>query len=97
MVRHVVLFTWVEGVTAAQVAAVGAALDTLPPAVPSIRAYTHGANLGFGPGRADYAVVADFDDEAGWRAYDEDPRHNQVRSQVIAPLVASRAAIQLAL
>jgi hypothetical protein len=97
VVRHVVLFRWVDGTTAAQVAAVTAALDELAATVPSIRVYTHGPDLALGPGRFDYGVVADFDDADGWRAYDEDALHDQVRRDVIAPLVAERAALQLAI
>ena len=43
----------------------------------------------------DFAVVADFDDEAGWRVYDRRPFHATVRSEVIGPLAASRMGAQI--
>ncbi|HEY9557231.1 MAG TPA: Dabb family protein [Acidimicrobiales bacterium] len=95
MIRHVAVFRWAEGVTAEQVAEVSAALDAMPGQVPEIRSYTHGPNVQPAPGRWDYAVVADFDDLAGWRAYDEDPEHARVRSDVIIPITAERTNLQL--
>ncbi len=97
MLRHIVLLKWVEGVTDEQEAAVSAALDTLPPAIASIRSYTHGPDLALDEGRYDYAIVADFDDADGWRAYDVDALHNEVRATVIRPLIATRATVQFAL
>lgn len=91
MFRHVVLFRWVEGVTAAQVDAVVEALRGLPATVPSIRAYAVGPAVS---GTHDFAVVADFDDEDGWRAYDEHPDHDRVRHELIAPLAADRAVVR---
>jgi hypothetical protein len=44
---------------------------------------------------ADYLIVAEFDDVAGWREYDENALHNEVRAKYFAPYVASRAAAQI--
>jgi hypothetical protein len=95
MIRHVAVFRWNEGTTAEQVGAVKAALDELPERVPSIRRYTHGPDVQLGDGRWDYAVVADFDDADGYRSYEAHPDHLAVRSDVIAPLIAQRAIVQL--
>jgi Stress responsive A/B Barrel Domain len=97
MIRHIVLFRWNDGVSAVDVAAVHDALSGLPAAIPAIRTYTHGPDLGLGEGTWDYAVAADFDDAAGWQVYDEDREHGRVRSEVIRPLVRERAAIRIAL
>lgn len=96
MIRHVALFRWSEGTTSDQVADVHAGLEGLPAAVPSIRAYAHGPDLRLGQGRWDYAVIADFDDAEGYADYDAHPAHAAVRSERIAPLVAERAVVQLA-
>jgi hypothetical protein len=95
VIRHVALFRWKPGVTAAQVAQVGAALSRLPAVVPAIRRYEHGPDAGFGTPRWDYAVVAEFDDEDGWRAYAEHPEHDQILREVLAPLAEERASVQL--
>lgn len=97
MIRHVALFRWTEDTTPQHVASVRAGLDALPGSVPSIRAYVHGPDLCLGEGRWDYAVLADFDDPAGYAAYDEHPAHDSVRRELIVPRVRERAALQLEL
>jgi hypothetical protein len=95
MIRHVAVFRWLEGTTADQVAAVTAGLAGLPAEVPSIRAYAHGPDLQLGEGRWDYAVVAEFDDAAGYQAYVDHPAHQAVANERIAPIRADRAHVQL--
>jgi hypothetical protein len=97
MIRHVAVFRWVEGTTPEQVAAVVTGLASLPAQVPSIRAYTHGPDLRLGDGRWDYAVVGDFDDGAGYQAYVDHPAHDDVRRELILPLVAERGNVQIEL
>jgi hypothetical protein len=94
MFRHVVLFRWTPGATVAQKAAVTAALEALPSAIPSIRAYHVGADAGVNDGNHEYAVVADFDDVAGYLAYRDHPEHRAVIAERIAPILAERAAVQ---
>ena len=91
MFRHVVLFKWADGVGDDQVAAVTEALRALPPKVPAMRAYDVGPAV---DGTHDYAVVADFDDEDGWRSYDEHPDHARARDDLIVPLLAERAVVR---
>ncbi len=74
-----------------------AALDALPAQIDTIRSYTHGADLGLAVGRYDYAIVGDFDDVDGWRAYDTHPAHDRARTEVIVPLIAQRASVQFEL
>jgi len=94
-VHHIALFRWKDGTTVAQVAAIDAHLDGLPAKVPTLRDYCHGSDLALGEGRWDFGIVASFDDLEGWRAYDEHPDHHHVRSEVIGPFVAERAAVQI--
>lgn len=94
MFRHVVLFKLVDGLPADRVDAMAAALRELPATVPTLRAYHVGPAVS---GTHDFAVVADFDDEAGWRAYDEHPDHVRVREELIAPFVAGRAVVRYVL
>jgi hypothetical protein len=94
-VRHVVVFRWQPDVTSDDVAAIDAALATLPARIPSLRAYHHGPDLGLGEGRWDYGIVAECDDVAGWRAYEQHPAHQQVVTEVLRSRIAERAAVQI--
>ena len=94
MVRHVVMFRFVEGTTDAQIGQVAAGLSQMSTEIASIRAYSHGRDLKLGSDRYDYAIVADFDDLEGWREYDEHPLHNKLRADVIRPLITERAWVQ---
>lgn len=95
MIRHIAVFRWNDGVTADQIAQVGAALTDVAAQVPAARSYTHGPNVQPASFRWDYAIVADFDDLEGWRTYDEHPMHKRVRDELIAPLSADRTNLQL--
>ena len=93
MIRHVVTFTWIDGTTADDVAEITARLRGLTAVIPELRSYAVGPDLGIG-GTADFAIVADFDDVAGYEAYRDHPEHEVVRSTVIMPRVAARSAVQ---
>jgi hypothetical protein len=94
VIRHVVMFRWEPEVDASHVSVVASALDAMVPQIPSIRAYTHGRDLGVNVGNHDYVVVADFDDVDGYIAYRDHPVHKDLIASDIAGLVAERAAIQ---
>jgi hypothetical protein len=100
MFRHVVLFKWKPGTSVDTVAAVAAGLSACAAALPVARSYTCGPDVQAAGSQAgseeryDFGVVADFDDEAGWRVYDKDPEHNRLRAELIRPLIAERATIQ---
>jgi hypothetical protein len=64
--------------------------------IPSIRSYRCGPDLGVSVAtNADYLIVAEFDDVAGWREYDENALHNEIRAKYFAPYVGSRSAAQI--
>ncbi|HET7489674.1 MAG TPA: Dabb family protein [Acidimicrobiales bacterium] len=94
MFRHVALFKWQPGVTADQIDEVRRALGGLPAVIAELRGYRVGADAGLTGGNWDFAVVADFDDEAGWRTYTDHPAHQKVGSEVVRPLLEARAAVQ---
>jgi hypothetical protein len=95
MIRHIALFRWSPGATEAQKAAVASELAALRPALPSLREFVFGADAGLTEGSFDFAVTADFDDEAGYVAYRDDFAHREVIARIIAPIVAQRVAVQL--
>jgi Stress responsive A/B Barrel Domain len=92
--RHVVLFTWTGDATDAQKQAVHDELPKMPPAIDVIRAYSFGPDAGVNPANCDYAVVADFDDRAGYLTYRDHPAHRELVERFVTPIVARRAAIQ---
>lgn len=94
MLRHVVVFRWHPGTTSEQVAAVTAALRALPAEIGELAAYHVGADAGINEGNHAYAVVADFATAEDYLAYRDHPAHQAVIRDLIAPLVAERAAVQ---
>jgi len=94
MFHHAVVFTWRDGTTEEQVAAVAAELAKLPEEVPAIRRYEFGPDAGLDPANADFAVAAAFADAGGYLAYRDHPAHRKVVEDYISPIVASRSRVQ---
>jgi hypothetical protein len=97
MIRHTVLFSWKPGTTGEQKQQAAAELAKLPSIIASVRAFASGPDAGLAPGNFDFAVSADFDDEAGFFAYRDDPGHREVIQRCILPITAQRAAVQFEL
>jgi hypothetical protein len=97
MFRHIVLFTWKPEATEEQKRALHEELAKMPPAIEAIRVYRFGPDAGINPANCDYAVVADFDDAAGYVSYRDHPEHRALVERYVAPIVAGRAAIQFEL
>jgi len=97
MVRHVVVFRWSDGVPVEDQEAVAAALAALPSEIPAILDYRFGPDAGPADGNFDFAVTADFADEAGYLEYRDHPAHRAVITDRILPIVAERAAVQVRL
>lgn len=95
MFRHVVLLRWKETATPEARRAVLDGLATLPGAIPELRSYRFGVDAGLAAeGNSDLAIVADFDDVAGYLVYRDHPVHQDVIVRLIRPITASRAAVQ---
>ena len=95
MIRHTVVFRFAGGTPAERVQAIREALMSLPDRVPEVRSFSCGGDLGLRDGNADFAVVAEFDDEDGWRAYQEHPEHQRIIRELIAPVTEQRLAAQI--
>jgi hypothetical protein len=91
VLRHIVLLTLDDG---ADVDAIVAALEALPPIIPSIRSYEVGRDLGLADGNHQLGIVALFDDADGWRAYQQHEAHQAAITQLIRPFLQTRAATQ---
>jgi hypothetical protein len=94
-VRHIVLFRFAEGTPDERVDDLTAGLDALPPAIPEIRRYEHGRNLGVTPGTWDYALVAEFATLDDQRTYRDHPVHQKLIRELVEPITTDRAAVQL--
>jgi hypothetical protein len=94
MFRHVVMFSWTDDVDDAHIAAVSAALDSLPDKIDVLRSYRHGPDVGISDGNFDYVLVADVDTADDFAIYRDHPEHVAVIQQVFAGKVAQRAAVQ---
>ncbi len=94
VLRHVALFRWADGTTGDQKQAIHDGLARLPSLVAELRDYRFGHDAGLVEGNWDFAVVADFDDAEGWRAYREHPEHQRVLAEHIRPVAAERASVQ---
>jgi hypothetical protein len=94
VIRHIVLLTFAETATDAQVQAVEDALSTLPARLPEVRAYVIGRDLRLNDANATFAVAADFDDVDGYVVYRDDPEHRRIIAEIISPILVSRTAAQ---
>jgi hypothetical protein len=94
MFRHVALFTWKPEATDAQRLALAEQLRKLPGVISTIRGFHIGPDVALNAGNADFAVVAEFDDEAGYLVYRDDPEHRRIITEYLRPILASRAAVQ---
>jgi hypothetical protein len=94
MIRNVVMVMCTADADLAEVAAIQAGFRGLT--LPGCVSYTLGDDLGLKPGGWSFAIVADFEDEASYRAYDADPEHNRLRGR-LAPHAEQIARVQFSL
>jgi hypothetical protein len=72
------------GVADDQVESFMQAIGTLP--FPGRNNVVVGRDIGSRAGNMDLAVSNDFPDEATYRSWGEDPRHQKVRDELLAPI-----------
>ena len=94
MIRHVSLLKWKPETTAAQVEAITTALRGLPAQIAELLDYRVGPDVGVDAGNFDFAVVGDFESEAGYVTYRDHPAHRAVATELILPNLAERSALQ---
>lgn len=94
MFRHNVLFAWKPEATPEQKKEAAYRIASLPSLLPTVRAFVAGPDARVNEDNFDYAVTVDFDDEAGYLAYRDDPQHREIVAKYIAPITAERAAVQ---
>lgn len=94
MIRHTVLFSWKPEATDEQKRQGATELTKLPSIIPSVRAFASGPDAGLAHGNFDFAISADFDDDAGFFAYRDDLWHRDVIQRYLLPITAQRVAVQ---
>ena len=85
MIRYVALIKLKAGADEAKVAEWIAATQALK--IEGLRNLKFHKDLGLREGNKDYAVVADFDDEDGYRRYDTDAGHAHIRQTLAVHLI----------
>ena len=93
MIRNIVTMRIRPGTAPEQVDALLSAL--LAVTFPGCTSYVAGRDLGLREGNVDIGIVADFEDEAAYRAYDANEEHNRIRRELMTPIVESTARCQV--
>lgn len=93
--HHVALFRWHPDTTPDQVEPITPALLALAETLDGVESYDCGPGLGLSETSYGFGVVAAFADKTAWDAYMANAEHDRIRSELILPIVAERAGIQL--
>jgi hypothetical protein len=88
------MFNFKDGTTDDQIDAVSAALHRLPEAIPQIRSYRFGRDLGLREDNFAFVVTADFDSVEDFVVYRDHPDHQKAIVEHIAGIADTRAAVQ---
>ena len=94
MITHLVLFTWKPGTDPAAVAELQRELQEFATGLDGCERYSAEPSAGLRDG-ANFAVVADFADEAAWRAYADHPDHLRIIEERILPMAEGRVSTQI--
>lgn len=96
-VRHVVVFRFHPGTSPEAVEGLRLALAELAATLPEALTYDVGPDLGVNPASWDFAVSATFADAEGYLAYRDHPEHQRIIRELVEPIAAERASVQLAI
>ena len=94
MIKHIVLLKWKQGVSRDQVDRVTAGLSALKSELSELVSYEFGEDLGIYRGNADYALIAEFRNEAALKAYVSHPSHQALMSEVTGPIMDVFQSVQ---
>ncbi|MGI8723233.1 MAG: Dabb family protein [Geodermatophilaceae bacterium] len=97
VILHLVTFSWRRDVTNDDVVSVIEGLSSLPAQIPELLSYRFGPDLGLREGNADFAVAAVLESPDSLPAYLDHVEHQRIVTEIIAPLVATRQAVQIEL
>lgn len=91
-VTHIVTFKWHDSEFDA--GPIASALHALASGFDGVQSYRCGPDAGLTPGAYDFAVVGTFDDHERLRAYQADPEHQRILTDMIMPNLAVRTVVQ---
>jgi stress responsive alpha/beta barrel protein len=95
MIRHVSLLTWSPEASVDAIERAETAIRGLPDVVETIRSYSATRDAGIDSGNAQFVVVAEFDDRAGYEAYRDHPAHRRILTELARPILGGRTAAQV--
>ena len=84
MIRNVVLFKLKAGTPPENVERLVNELQGMQ--IPGLINVSTGADAGLREGNMDFAIIVDLENEAAYKVYDEDPEHNRIRRDLVAPI-----------
>ncbi|MEX2561696.1 MAG: Dabb family protein [Nitriliruptoraceae bacterium] len=94
MLRHTVIMTFADDLDSAGLDRVVAGMKSLS-GIPEVRSLHVGLDAGISDRSADLILTVDFDDAAAWQTYQDHPDHVAFVSDIVAPVLLSRAAVQV--
>ncbi|GAA4101458.1 Dabb family protein [Zhongshania borealis] len=94
MIKHVVLLTWKDSTSQDQIDAVTSAFRALGDEIAEVVSYSFGEDVGIYRGNADYALIAEFQNEADLKAYVVHPSHQELLSNITGPILDSFLSVQ---
>lgn len=92
--RHILMIRFRPEATEEQKQALYRGLGSMPAKIDLIRRYELGPDLGLIEGNPDMALVADFDSEEDWRAYQAHPEHQVLSRELVKPITAEMIRVQ---
>lgn len=95
MLTHIGLLTLVESATDADRQAIADGLAGLVGQIDGLEAVRVGIDLRLKEGNGDVVFQLDFTTEEAWRAYASHPAHQAVIAERIAPVLSTKAFVQV--
>ena len=93
MIRHVVMFQFTDDTTVEQIDDYERSLVEYVATLDGVESYRVGRDARINPGTYDFAIVAEFTDEAAFREYFDGERHKEIQRNT-ATMIAAKASSQ---
>lgn len=93
--RHIVLFEFNDSLPEGHVDILVRELKAYAATLEGLVSYDCGPDAGLSEGACDFGIVAVFENEGAWHAYDTADEHNRIRAEMFRPYVSARHAIQI--
>lgn len=92
--RHVLMIRFSEEATENQIEELYRVLGRLPAVIEEIQRFEFGPDLGLDEGNPDMALIADFESEDDWSAYQNHPGHLLVSQDLVKPISQELIRVQ---